>query len=431
MLFYGIAPATLFFVVSYSTDQIMPVLFSYIKTNATQYLVADKQEALNELLNGISPNVYPLLVLIGGLVFFAPVLRKPFVWMAQLFLRVAGTRARTDGLAREAAHKIIKQHSNNNDIIERSINENVCVIPLPQEFLSAPYRDQLAYKLLYIRDANFHDSRPQVSFKEIGRELGVSITFDDGGDIRPNIYFVPALLFYIVLCFMYTLFIPKAYVFTHWGITRFIQPILWPEPSVNGINSDLALSIVKSTFSFVGPLAIGFYLFSIRRTTFLREPVINTFSVIASFQFLIAVSVNTAFALLYIVFWKAGLRGGSPPSLFNVTTWLEIIMYSLTPVAALGAALFMSTRKASAIKYVSVLCFVSAFAFYFSQLSYEYYRQPVGYYWHQFVMGLFLAVSYVLAALLVRDASLVFIQLMPPSTSEEKAEEAVAPSFDL
>jgi hypothetical protein len=396
------------------------------------------QRAVTDTLQHLPPFLNPLFILAASLLLFAPYIRAPLLLLRSLILKTIGLEARADRIALRSAQDILSEY-NFQKAEERLANAFKSRVPLPDALSGVDEKTVIAYQVLYF-------SRNAVP--EIGLALAVNKTLETIGVSPKNTrlpdlkfwHLAAAATFYLVLCSLYILIVPTAPDWAHDALLRallqpislaqsFFQPIEWPNTET------VLISIVQRTLSFVIPLAVGMFLYTMHSNTGSNSDTrIQTFGRVFAVQFFSAFSVNLVFEIYFVSQRYLGQLEAVRISLGDAKIWEDIFAPSLAPGAALLAWILCSRLKYKWLVYL-ILCLIVGSWFCFSQYLYEFLAIHTctdnncvwrGYYWHQFLLGVFLMFSYFVAALAASDVLLAPIEPEHPGAEKPKGHKKLA-----
>jgi hypothetical protein len=405
-------------------------------------LISDEnlQRATTNALEHLPPFLNPLFILGVSLLLFAPYIRAPLLLLRSLILKTTGLESRADRIALESAQDILSEF-NFKKAEERLADVFRSRVPLPDTLSGADEKIIIAYQILYF-------SRNTVP--EIGLALAVNKTLENIGvspiNTRlPDLKFwhlAAAATFYLVLCGLYILVVPTAPDWAHHALLgallqpisltqAFFRPIEWPNAET------VLISIVQRSLSFIMPLAIGMFLYTMHSNTGSNSDTrIQTFGRVFVVQFFSAFIVNLIFEIYFVSQRYLGQLKAVPISLGDVKIWEDIFAPSLAPGVALLTWILCSRLRHKWLAYL-ILCLIVGSWFYFSQYLYELLAIYTctgnncvwrGYYWHQFLLGVFLMFSYFVAALAASDVLLAPIEPGYPQRENAKRHKRLAPS---
>jgi hypothetical protein len=405
-------------------DAVKKLLSTYIVS-----LIGDQnlQRSATDALQYLPPFLNPLFILAASLLLFAPYIRAPLLLLRSLILKTTGLEARADRIALNSAQDILSE-LNFQKAEQRLAEEFKSRVPLPDTLSGADEDTIIAYQVLYF-------SRTAVP--EIGLGSAVNKTLQNIGVSSENTGLPPikfwhlaaAATFYLVLCGLYILIVPTAPDWAHDALVQalfqpilltqaFFRPIEWP-------NANTALiSIVQRSLSFIAPLAIGMFLYTMHSNMGSKSDTrIQIFGRVFAVQFFSAFVVNLVFETYFVSQRYLGHLHDAQISLGDVKIWEDIFAPSLAPGAALLAWILCSRLRYRWLVYL-ILCLIVGSWFCFSQYLYEFLAVHTctdhncewrGYYWHQFLLGAFLMFSYFVAALAAGDVLLAPHRTRTPS----------------
>jgi hypothetical protein len=149
------------------------------------------------------------------------------------------------------------------------------------------------------------------------------------------------------------------------------QPFEWPEPKEY---DSLVVSIIQRTFSFVLPLAVGMYLYSLRQSQRILdrryERPARSFSWVAAVQTMFSLFVNLMFATYFVFVVKKEHPDGDPLFFFQTKVWAEAIISSVAPSVALIAWIICGRYRSKLVASLAI-CLVASVLFFLADFTYE------------------------------------------------------------
>lgn len=348
--------------------------------------------------------VDPLILLIIASFFFLPYVRAPLIGFRDFVLFVVGIDARASRLATRAARKILSKLTLK-QARGRISEEFATDLPLPEELVDSSEEAKLGYQILYVGLKKTMESGISSSMSDIENRFGHEEPIEPPLPELTMNHLLGAGSFYLSLCIAYIALIPLAQGFLTDStiVQSFFQPFEWPLPDKRDA---LLYSVGTRSLSFVLPLAVGMYLYSLRRfrktTDHLDESALRSFAVVVCLQFLISFFANTVSDGWTIL--KSRTPGfevdeGSLPSFDQIKIWVELFLSSIASSVALAAWIFTGKLASKWIGCVAISA-ASAVCFFFAEYVFESFSQLRGYYWHELIFGVFLGLAYCISALI-------------------------------
>jgi len=411
---YSIPFALVYLYVSLYADSVVSPAKDFLISKIDAVLGPDPSGGLQSALKNLPASLSPIFVLLVSLLIFAPILRTPFVILAQLLLRAAGTRQRVDVITTRASTDILEDLGGF-DNSERALDSEFRDTPLPVELVQATDVEKFSYKLLYLSSTEFPQLNLVNSLKSIGRRIGAGeiMTDVDPDEIYKimNFYLVASLVIYSVICCLYIFLIPEFnFRYIESIDPALFQPFSWP--AVDEMSA-LASSVAQRSLSFVFLIGVGYYMFSSRRRYYSKaESEIQSAGVVFAFLTIFSVVINLAFVLVTISRSQDGELGKTLIAINQKKIWIEIFLPSLAAGLALIVAAF-SSKISNWFSLTLVVCF-SAVWFFLSQYIYEINAtQVIGYYWHQAVLGFCLSSAYFFSVYFINDTRFYRVKVSP------------------
>jgi hypothetical protein len=360
------------------------------------------QQGMTEFLRQMPSYLSPLFVLGVSLVTFAPYVRVPFEFVRSLILTSMGIEARADRGGRDAAKLVLQKLGSRR--AELRLEEKFGDAPLPLELIHADDETQLAYQILFFSADNTRLNGLRIGLARTLAKVGIDAAVTIEQIIYPS-RVAAALVIYLALCMGYVLIAPLAapWVQTHTIGAGFFA-VEWPLPQFRGI---LALTVSQQTFAFIVPFALGMWLYSARRRQCNGETALQTLAVVFGAQFLFSGFVNFVFDALFIAQRSIGELSHDLISFKDPKIWADILVPAIAPSMALVSWIWTRDLHFRWLGY-ALLGLAAALVLNVCQLTYECVSGEIrGYFWHQSVLGLFLMLSFVLSASVVRNATLI------------------------
>lgn len=383
----------------------------------------EHREWLAELVNGIWKSVpdylNPLLVLGAALFLLLPYVRAPLLIFRNFLVKIMGIDARANRLARQAAKDILegqprdsaaapKRHRNADvgHLLTKTYSAQAA--PLPEKMTLSLDETRAAYQLLYFVRTEVPSVGLDQALRDCLRRLGVQPSWQESP--LPSInyaHLASAATIYIVLCTLFFLIDPIPGRWINSSSLSSAHLIEWYDPNAAGYR-DLMVSIFQRLLAIVFPLAAGMYIYCFRgQTESNHESIFQRYSVVFTVQFAQALVANLVFTSYAIASRSVNKSfSGLVISFASVKIWEDIFVSSLVPGAALAAWIICARYKSKALK-VCALCITVGLALFFRQLLYEVLSvllcdekgcQMRGFYWHQFLLGSYIAGAYCVSA---------------------------------
>ncbi|SFO03581.1 hypothetical protein SAMN03159463_00913 [Mesorhizobium sp. NFR06] len=418
---YSIPFALIYLYVSLYADSVVSPAKDFLISKLDAVLGQDPSGNFQSALKNLPASLSPIFVLLVSLLIFAPILRAPFVVLAQLLLRAAGTRQRVDVITIRAGTDILSDLGGF-DNSERALDSEFRDTPLPIELAESSDVEKFSYKLLYLSSTEFPQLNLVNSLKGIAKRIGVKELMPD---VDPdeiykimNFYLVASVIIYSVLCCLYIFFIPEFnFRYIESIDPNLFQPFNWP--AIDEMSA-LASSVAQRSLSFVFLIGVGYYMFSSRRRYYSKvESEIQSAGVVFAFLTIFSFVINLAFVLVTISRSQDGELGRTLIAINQKKIWIEIFLPSLTAGLALIVAA-VSSKIPNSLSLILVVCFSSVW-FFLSQYIYEINAtQVIGYYWHQAVLGFCLSSAYFFSVYFINDTRFYRLKVSPSPALVER-----------
>ncbi|MGJ5176753.1 hypothetical protein ACQR16_07410 [Bradyrhizobium oligotrophicum] len=333
----------------------------------------------------IPPWAEPLIVLSAFLFLFASKIRSLLVYARDLVLNTTGLYSVIDENAKEAARALLQLHGGDFDRLETQLQHSLgSEAPLPPEFVGNKGENRVAYQLIWRCRSQIRADGLINSLDFLRQRLGVSPSSEGGlkFDLRR---LIAAPILFSALLGLYVIFVP---------LLRRVVPLHfeWPNPDRDGWFSTIRY-VLKFTASFVLPLAFALHAFPVRRRAFRRTETHETsFAVMATSQLIISLAVQELFNGIDVA---VAAWSSQDYSFLSPRLHISALLYSMVPIIAFGAILWLRSLGASRSIIVGGTTALIAVSFGFCDFVYECHLPAFyHYYLYQALLGSFISMSF-------------------------------------
>ena len=367
--------------------------------------------ANKDIFDGIPEYLSPLIVIIGGSVFYTPLIHRLFYRISRIVLLVARFQEQADEAVIDTALELIRRHGDARkaeDYLEATWSLDA--LPLPEELVDQTEKSRLAYKVLFLA---VNEGKTMKYGLKTAIQIIATPPLEPMNQPQPLptkdlLLVLATAITFATACTIYTMVVPKLSVPMSLLLTPLATDnfkILWPTDEITILESTLAF-----TLTVLIPLSVGTKFYSQRRNSL---PPVHKESLLQSFGIVFALQVSYAIACAYI--FTANAVWNDTTGHADLTQFKYLAQNMAIALAApfgLAAAIYCKSRRFSHKWCYILISLTVGGVWMLKDLCFQLTKDTPGmdsYFLHEILLGLYLMAAYLLSIMFMHDTSLTDI----------------------